>query len=171
MDTSPLTTEIKLSSSVDEQKYQKIGGWLYIVGIGVVLNPILYVYTIAQSVSVLSYDVWRLITTPGTEVYHPMLAPLIVFELVTTVGFLVLSIAVAIYFFQKRKILPKLIITFLLSNLAFCVIDFLWVNSITLSVSLGADYLINWVYRTAIACLIYVPYFLKSKRVKGTFVH
>jgi hypothetical protein len=156
---------------VEEEKYQKIGGWLILVGIGIVVNPIRLLLPIGKLIPILFEGKWKILTTPGTTAYHPMWAPSIIFELVGNIAFLVFSIVLAILFFQKRSVLPKVITTFLLLSLAFVVVDFLLANSIPVVASQGNQGPLGEIVRSIIVCLIWVPYFQISKRVKGTFVH
>jgi hypothetical protein len=60
---------------------------------------------------------------------------------------------------------------YLLSNVAFIVIDHLLANSIPFLADQGAERFAAGIVRPVIYCLIWIPYFLISKRVKGTFVH
>lgn len=168
-------TEKILASStiekVEEEKYQKIGGWLILVGISIVVNPFRLLFPIGNLIQVFLNESWTILTTPGTTAYHPMWAPLIIFELLGNIAFLVFSIALAVLFFQKRSVLPKVITIFLLLNLAFIVVDFLLANSIPVVASQGNQGPLGEIVRSIIGCLIWVPYFQISKRVKGTFVH
>src|SRR4030042_1007320 len=103
-----------------EKQYDNIGGWLILVAIGLIFTPIrLLVVVVKDLLPVLSGDVWSRLTTPGTESYHALWAPLLIFEMVGNCLFILFSIIIAIFFFQKRTFVPKLIIALLLSNLVF----------------------------------------------------
>jgi uncharacterized protein DUF2569 len=171
---SVIDKEIIASSTIkkdEEQKYQKIGGWLILVGIGMVLNPFRLLLTIGQIIPIFFNGSWSILTTPGTTTYHPMWAPSIIVEFLGNIAFLVFSIVLAVIFFQKRSVVPKVITAFLLLNLAFVVVDFLLANSIPAVASQGNQGPLGEIARSIIVCLIWVPYFQISKRVKGTFVH
>jgi len=172
-DTTQDSAEIQSEPSIQEQNYQKIGGWLILVAIGVVVTPFIYLYILYTNFLPIFTDnnTWAVLTTPGTQAYHPMWAPLIIFEILGNVGLFVFSIAVAIAFFQKRRFLPKLYITLLLSVLAFLIIDHLLSQSIPYIASMDNTDSIRGIIRGAATSAVWIAYFLKSERVKGTFVN
>ncbi len=167
--------EIQNPTQAEEPKYPKIGGWLILTAIALVVNPLLLLYQIIKTIPTLSGETWAMLTTPGTTVYHPMWAPLTIFELLVNVAFLFFLIVLAVFFFQKRRVFPKLFIAFLLLDLAYLVIDYLAgsavVNSIPALAGQGTQGVGMTIIRNGIYSLIWIPYFLVSKRVKGTFVH
>ena len=147
--------EIQIVQSTEEHYYQEFGGWLILAAFGVVASPIIYLVNASIG---LSSD------------HHPTVAPLVIFEIVANIGLFILSIAVAVAFFQKRKFLPKLIIATLLSGLAVAVIDYLLAHLIPILASM--DYT-DWTRRIIFSgCMtgVWINYFLKSERVKATFV-
>jgi len=169
-------SEIQSSTKAEEPIYPSIGGPLILTAIGMVVNPLLMLYQLFSSwLPAVSGEAWTALTTSGTPFYHPMWAPLIISELVGNVAFLIFSIILAGFFFQKRRVFPKLFIAFLLSHLAFIVIDYLVANAVASSIPRLAGQADQGVgvalARSAIYGAIWIAYFLKSKRVKGTFVH
>jgi membrane-bound metal-dependent hydrolase YbcI (DUF457 family) len=93
------------------------------------------------------------------------------FEGVGNTALIVFSVIVAIYFFQKRRIVPKLMIALLLANVFFVGTDYFVANVIPAVGSQKDVESMTEFARVVIACVIWVPYFLVSKRVKATFVH
>jgi hypothetical protein len=163
---APEQNKVKLT------KYEKIGGWLILVGFGVITSPIRLAKAISENLPAYETATWDALTTPGTEAYHPMWERLLVFEMLGNISFFIFSLVIAIYFFKKKSQLPRLLIVFMVANLLFMIADY----------SLGASipYLKNdasfvsearqETIKMAMGCLIWIPYFLISKRVKGTFV-
>ena len=154
-----------------EIAYQKIGGWLILCAIGLMLYPVqTMVFLITELIPALSPDNWSALTSPTSPYYHSFLAPLVIAELVGNICFFIFSICLVIFFFQRRKYAPKLIIFFLIGNLIFVGFDYLVTTFIIIRPSkINMDATINFV-RTTAAGLIWVPYFLFSKRVARTFV-
>lgn len=154
------------------QQYEKIGGWLILLAIGLILTPLrVLVFLGKDFVPIFTTKTWSVLTTPGTGAYHPLWAPILMFEGVGNTVLIVFSVIVAIYFFQKRRIVPKLMIALLLSNLFFVGADYFAANLIP---GVGSQKDVESMREFAgvvIACSIWVPYFLVSKRVKATFVH
>ncbi len=153
-----------------EKKYDKIGGLLILVAIGMVLAPIrILLMTVKNLFPAFSKQIWSLLTTPGARAYHPLWKPLLIGELVGNILFLGFSVLIAVFFFQRRRSVPKLAVTFLLANLLFVVIDYYAVGLIPVAATADVGTK-QEIIRTLIVCLIWVPYWLVSKRVKGTFV-
>ena len=154
-----------------EIKYLKIGGWLILFAIGLILYPVqTMIFLIMDLIPALSAENWSAITSPISVNYHPFLSHLIIAELIGNTAFFVFSICLIIFFFQRRKITPKLIIWFLAGNFIFVGFDYLVANFIILrpdSINMGAA--INFI-RTTVAGLVWIPYFTFSKRVQRTFV-
>jgi hypothetical protein len=154
-----------------QKQYDKIGGWLILVAIGLILAPIrLLVVLFKDLLPALSADTWSRLTTPGTEAYHPLWAPLLFFEIIGNCLFIVSPIIVAVFFFQKRRFVPRLIIVLLLANLVFVAIDYFAADLIPFVAAQEDMGSLVELIRVLIACAIWVPYFLVSKRVKGTFI-
>jgi len=154
-----------------QKQYDKIGGWLILVVIGLILAPIrLLVVLFKDLLPALSADTWSRLTTPGTEAYHPLWAPLLLFEIIGNCLFIVSPIIIAIFFFQKRRFVPRLIIVLLLTNLVFVAIDYFAADLIPFVAAQEDMGSLVELIRVLIACTIWVPYFLVSKRAKGTFV-
>ena len=155
----------------DETAYQKIGGWLILCAIGLILYPVqTLVFLFTELIPALSPENWSALTSPASPYYHSFLAPLVIAELVGNICFFIFSICLVIFFFQQRKYAPKLIILFLAGNLIFVGFDYFVTTFIIIrSSSIDMDATINFV-RTMVAGMVWVPYFIFSKRVGKTFV-
>jgi len=163
-------TEYKTGQG-DETDHQKIGGWLILCAIGLILYPVQTLVSLfTELLPALSSEHWSAFTSAASPAYHPLLAPLVVAELVGNLFFLIFSICLAVFFFQQRKYVPKLIISFLIANLIFVGIDYFVTQYIIIRPSsINVDATINFV-RTAAAGIVWIPYFVFSKRVGRTFV-
>jgi hypothetical protein len=151
--------------------YQKIGGWLILCAIGLVLYPVqTMVSLITELIPALSPENWSVLTAPASTYYHPFFAHLVIVELVGNILFLIFSICLVVFFFQQRKYAPKLIILFFAVNLIFVGFDyFVTTFFIIRPDSINMEAAINFI-RTTVASLVWIPYFMFSKRVKNTFV-
>jgi len=159
------------TSTCSDSSYHKIGGWLLLYAIGLVLYPVkLAISLVTELVPVYAHENWARLTTPGTVGYDPLWRPVLISELVGNCCFLIFSICLIVFFFQRRHVVPRLVIIFLLSNLVFVGVDFFLTYFYLLRAdSLSMEAVINMV-RTAVASIIWIPYFIVSKRVKATFV-
>ena len=154
--------------SEERQEYPKIGGWLILAGFAIVLNPILHVLIIFRDfVPIFFGKNWSILTTPGTTYYHPVWSSHIILGLLGNIALIVFSIFIALFFFQRKKVLPKMIIAFYIFQLLFVVLDNVLSNMIPKSCTILPCYDLT---SMLIGTSIWVSYFLISKRVKRTFV-
>jgi uncharacterized membrane protein YqgA involved in biofilm formation len=160
----------KIINNDGNKDYDKIGGWLIICAIGLVLYPVQAVVSLfTEIMPALSSENWSRLTIPGSDSYHPLWAPLLIAELIGNGCFLILSTGLIVYFFKQRKFVPRLATLFLAANFIFVGLDCYFtqvVLSTTAPTSMGPT--INFV-RTLVASIIWITYFHFSQRVKRTF--
>ncbi|MGH7167368.1 MAG: DUF2569 family protein, partial [Nitrospiraceae bacterium] len=90
------------TDNTPEERYQNIRGWLLLMAVGMILFPLQVVGTLAVDLlPAFSEDGWALLTTPGTPVYHPLNAPILIFELWGNILLLVGALILAVEFFRK----------------------------------------------------------------------
>ena len=153
------------------EKFDKIGGWLVICAIGLALYPVQAAVSLySEIMPALSSENWLRLTLPDSASYHPLWAPLLIAELIGNGCFLILSTVVVVLFFKRRKFVPKLAIIFLAANFIFVSLD-CYFTQVILATTDPANMgpIINFV-RTLVASIIWITYFLFSKRVKRTFI-
>jgi len=152
------------------KSYSKIGGWLILCAVGLVLYPVQSLYSlITELIPVVFSDNWAALTSPTNPGYHSLWAPLVIAELIGTIGFFIYSIVVLLFFFRRHHWAPKLIIVFMIANMIFVGADYFIINFFLIRTnSVNVDATINLV-RTVVAGAIWVPYFVFSRRVEKTF--
>jgi len=155
--------------SPDLAPYDGVRGWLILIAIGLFLRIGLYVKSLCTDYTE-AWDVgqWNVLTVPGSASYDALWAPTLMFELSFTLLFPVLSVLCLILLFQRRKIFPRVMITFLLLVLVFKIIDEVVAGLIPLVAKqqsgVDSDFL-----RVIFQTVIWVPYLRYSKRVRATF--
>jgi hypothetical protein len=148
-----------------------LGGWLSLVGFGLLLAPWTRLGFLVQTFPpIFSDGTWELLTTPGGEAYHPLWAPFLLGELVGNLAFIGAGLALILFFFLRSRRFPRLYIAVTIANLLFVLAD-AWLASIVVpdEPMFGPD-TASEVGRSVVGALIWVPYMLASKRVKNTFV-
>jgi len=131
-----------------------IGGWLMIPAIGLVLGPI-------RSTT----DLYRALTM--IQIFAPEMTddPYFVLTLLIDVAMIVAGIVVAVLFFQKRRVAVRaiigLMIASILANLVQVQLCQAMFEEVDPKPTIGA----------CVRGAIWIPYFLKSKRVRNTFVN
>jgi hypothetical protein len=141
-----------------------LSGWLVLVAIGLVVAPFVMLYTIV-TVNL------PLLTDHRYQPYlssHPALAALTVFEVFTNIIFIACVLALAFLFFTKRKGFPTFMIIYRVTQCSVILIDTITAHALIPSANLTASY--ATVARSLIGALVWIPYFVFSRRVKATFV-
>jgi transglutaminase-like putative cysteine protease len=144
-------------------------GWLILVGFGLCLAPVLRLNTFGHNFeSYFSNDVWQSVAMPQGGAYHPLYAPLLIFELLVNELCLGLNATLLVLFFTKRKAFPALYVFFLVGNAGFMIIDDVGSSVISAAKATGDSHV--EVIRAVPSAIIWTLYALKSRRVKATFV-
>ncbi|MGH8601258.1 MAG: DUF2569 domain-containing protein [Gammaproteobacteria bacterium] len=149
-----------------------IGGWLILVVIGLIYSPIQIAYFLMMELWPIFTDgTWSVLTTSGTEAYHPLWAPLLVFEVIGNLGSIALALATLWFMFKRSRRTPAVAIAWLLWTAAFVIADFIGADMIPAVASQQVDPdTVKQLVRSIVSVCIWVPYFMVSKRVKATFV-
>lgn len=154
-----------------EPLYKGIGGWLIFPLLGLIITPIegsFQMYNIYWQIFAKGY--WSSLTTPGTEVYHAFFGPLLIFEGFGNSLTIALSVVTLWFFLRKSRLLPRLMISLLIFNFVFVCGDFFLSDLVPAVAAQSDSQSTIELGQAVIGTLIWVPYFLKSKRVKQTFV-
>ncbi|MBN2834393.1 MAG: DUF2569 domain-containing protein [Candidatus Delongbacteria bacterium] len=148
-----------------------LSGWLILVGIGVVLSPIrLLVTTVSVFQPIFTDGTWEALTTVGSEVYNPLWGPLLIGEVLYNLCMVLASTYLIYLFFSKHHRFPSFYIAIFAVSLIFIPLD-AWLISFVMPGEPMFDPDTAKEYgRVLVVGLIWVPYMLKSKRVKVTFV-
>lgn len=148
-----------------------MGGWLILPAIGLFVLPIrLAVILYDDFLPIFREGYWEVLTTPGSGAYHHLWAPVITFEIVCNAFLIIFDIILLFLFFAKSYRFPTLMIAFLASNLVFVASDFFLANLIPAVAAAGNAGSVIELSPIIISAMIWIPYFLVSKRVKNTFV-
>ncbi len=155
----------------DEKKLEGLGGWLILVGLGIIASPIkisVQVYPVYSKL--FTSGSWAALTTPGTEAYHPLWAPILISEISINVVLALTWLFIAFLFFAKKRLFPKWYIGILVFTLTFMLVDAVAIKAVLPNEEIFDPDTIKELARTLVTMLIWVPYMLMSKRVKATFV-
>lgn len=164
----PITNENKKIT----KEVSGLGGWLILPMLGLFLMPVKVAHLLATvHIPIFSEGYWKLLTSPESEAYNPLWAPLICFEIAGNLFFGCFAIYLLYLFFRKNYRLPKKYIIFLITNIVFIVTVHFAVGLIPEAADPDTDsQSMKEIVRAIIAASIWIPYFLKSERVRNTFV-
>ncbi len=155
----------------NDNELKGLGGWLILVGIGLVLAPIRILVTVVPVYApILEEGVWSALTTPGSVAYHPLWEPL----LITEIAYNSLMVAASLYliylFFSKHYLFPRVYIGISLLALVFIPLDAWLVTKVLPDEPMFNSETTKEFVRVFIASLIWIPYMFVSERVKLTFI-
>jgi len=146
-----------------------LGGWLIVIAIKLIMTLLTAGGMLMTIVPIFGGDAWTAITTPGTDAYHPLFGPLIVFELVGNLVLVSGTLALLVMFFRKSPSFPRWMIALLVFGPLLTIADLYWASQIpsaALEVNAGEA---GDLARSIAGACIWVPYMLVSKRVRNTF--
>jgi hypothetical protein len=155
----------------DANSLNGLGGWLVLVGLGICLGPFTRVIPLAQNwEGFFAIDVWQNVATPQGADYHPLLGPLLIFEVLSNAFLFVLNLLAIALFFKKRRAFPKVYIGLLLGGSILVIADELLSLGIPLLGDTKGTFNAASLVRTFAVSLLWCAYMLKSRRVQATFV-
>jgi hypothetical protein len=134
-----------------------IGGWLIIPAIGLVLGIIKAAVIFSQDINTIQIFTPELLSDVRLWV-----------GIVINAVMIIAAIVVAILFFSKRRVAVMAITILMIASIVGSVIQLLLGVAIFGEVSSDG---INPVLHACVFAAIWIPYFVKSKRVKNTFVN
>lgn len=159
-----------MPTNQDQSAPSGIGGWLILIAIGLCLTPIRIGAEIVQGVRSLQPLAWRAVTTPGSPAYHPLFGPLIIGEMVANVVLLGWALVLLYLFFTKGHAFPRAMIAFLIVRVVIQMADIFVASSIPVAAGSIGPRVYGSLAGNLLVVLVWVPYFLKSRRVAATFV-
>lgn len=159
-------------SEEETPQYKGLGGWLILVIIGLFVAVAFQAYAAYESITLFTDG-----TVESLKAYIPGYSSALKFELITEILFLAFIVYLIYLFFRKSRKFPKYYVPFLIISVAYLIIDYVILSSLTVS-SNEMKQVIDEVLseqgteigRVVISAIIWGLYMTKSKRVKATFV-
>ena len=112
----------------EEKKLEGLGGWLILVGIGLVLAPIVMLTEIVPVYQEMVQDgSWTAIISGEVDNRYPGFKATLLFEAVVNAMLFAAYLVLIALFFMKKRLFPKLYIFTLAVNVLFLIGDnYLW---------------------------------------------
>ncbi len=166
------TPRFRATSAQTEMKQAPpFRGLLILVGFGVCVSPLKIVASMSEATNAyFSLDIWQEFAMPAGESYHPLIAPLLVMEVIANVSFGIFSLTLIYLFFAKRKLFPSAYIITSLLSLIFLGLDEAIVMKIPILAQAVSREETREIIVAGIGSLIFCPYMVMSERVKSTFI-
>jgi len=147
--------------------YDNIGGWMILPAIGIFLSPVRKLVNIYEN-GYFEYLHWNILTNPIHASYNPSLGVLVLIEYIYEIATLCFSILLIILLWNRRTSFPLLICCLYGLNVLVLIVETVWLRELQLPTGFeGKDSVSS--YGLIFAALIWIPFFVYSDRVKGTF--
>lgn len=164
------------SATVDTLGPSGIGGWLVLPFLGLLVSLGITGFSLYSDViPALGSDVWPVLTTPGSAVYHASWAPYLITAAVLNCVVILASLTLLFLGFGKRKAFPLGMVAFYVLCVVAMSLD-VWAAEGFLAEAMPAEAAEMkpeaWrdFVRSITTGLLWSVYFLVSKRVKNTFI-
>jgi hypothetical protein len=149
-----------------------IGGWLLLPALGLIATPLVLAFGIYKDLlPALRPDVWNAVTDPHSTTYNSLLGPLIVYEVLVSLTLFAFTLWLLWNFFTKSRRAPKLFVIWLAASAGTRILDHLLSSQILAVAEKPFDPAdVRDLVHSIVAAAIWIPYFLRSERVKNTFI-
>lgn len=148
-----------------------LGGWLILVGAALFLYLVQLVIIQEYYINFIWTASYEKYTTPGSELYHDLWGPVLVGQILVNSLMLLAGLYAVYLFFKKHKWFPRLFIAILLVTLAAVLVEAWAVSVLYGSESMFEGKAKDELFLSLFCVAVGVPYMLRSKRVKTTFVN
>lgn len=160
--------EVSTPKPKSEPELKGIGGWLILPFIGVIFSALFMPFILwNHNLDVIEY--WSELTLPESANFVPLFKELMYFEVVGNAIIYGTVLYLCYLFFTRKKLIIKVYAFFQIFSLAVIIADLVLANQFLDLEMDSSD--IREVLRGVFGCLVWVPYFFVSVRVRNTFVN
>jgi len=154
-----------------EDELKGLGGWLILVGLGVVIGPFRLLFTLVPMYLPFFQDgLWEDYTSPTSNYYVPYFDLFIIGEIALNTMIISACFYLIYLFFSKSYLFPRFFIGVMLATLILIPLDAWLFTLLFPSEEMFDPETTVEFLRSVIYGAIWIPYMLVSKRVKATFV-
>ncbi|WFA82730.1 DUF2569 domain-containing protein [Paenibacillus amylolyticus] len=150
-----------------------LGGWLILIQIGLWFTLVLLIADMSQVNVIMDPVRWEGVRGVDPELYTEGIRPLLWFGVISSVILLMLVIVNLVLLYKKKRQFPRMMIILYIANVLIGIVTWILIARIEIPREqhvLDPTSAFNLTIRSILTCCIFIPYFLKSVRVKNTFV-
>lgn len=158
---APISQHKEYCPACEEKRYRKIGGFLFIPLFNLFYLGVVYFISAAGNIIIINESYTMMISTHKLYFLMALVANSVLFFMI---------IYVISIFLRKKKSLPKLFIFLIISTVAIPCLDQMSAVNIFDGYKIGFEQIMP-IIRALVFAIIWSLYFLKSVRVKKTFIY
>lgn len=147
-----------------------IGGWLYLVGLGVFVGPLYLGIQLLSNLKEINNGTWSKLIFKSSEYYHPIYFPTLTLELFACVVLFVAQLVQIYLFLKKDKRFPEVYSFVLLLSAISSSFIYFSVSSYPAPDKAVLKTLFTTMIQSIGSAVIWITYMFNSKRVKETFI-
>lgn len=160
------------SGALTKPPLSGLGGWLWLVQLGLALQLAVFAAQLAGLIRYLFADGgWPAIIDSQAPDYHPLMAPLAVYELAELAVLLLATAMMLAGFYRRLQAFPAWIALYLLACLGAVALECVFILLMPSTRESVLQNSLPALLRTAVLAAAWIPYFRRSLRVRNTFVH
>lgn len=155
----------------EEPKITGLGGWLILVAIGLILSPFWIVSTLLTiHLPIFTDGTFALVTSTSSEYFTPGFSLLMSYEVLGNLILFFFIFYLLYLFFSKSKSFPLFFIYSRVGYLVFILLDIIFAKVVFPSETVFDPTTARELFQAIFGAAIWIPYMLRSKRVKNTFI-
>lgn len=168
-------SEVNTNESAVPRQISGLGGWLILIQIGLIYSLLSDILQVAGN-GIFNATTWDKLTDSAYDSYNSLWKPILVTQLAFYSVFTLFVLFTLISFYRKKKYLPKLMIAYYAVSFLFSVVNFILVMQIdnlekATDVPITQTSLVTGLVISAIISGLWIGYFIRSKRVRNTFIN
>jgi hypothetical protein len=168
-----ISREYDPAPRVTQDSARSIGGWLILPAIGFFTRPFFLAFDLISDTTYFNHNTWVSVLQETDFASFSGFGVMLVYELIGNTFFLVFSLLILVQFLRKRSSLPRLVVSYISLDLIFRGLDLAGAKFLIdpqLLPDIDPEELRN-LGAALFSLLVWVPYFLKSSRVRQTFIN
>ncbi len=152
-------------------QYQGLQGWLLLVIFYIVLWPVIFVLYLGDIYTIFSNGFWSRLMDADAESYNPAFAGLLVVEVAVYLFLAVASVVLLYLLLRESRHVPVLLIAIALTYASYLVGSFIFTGVFVDVAIVNHPGVIQMALFSVLQAMVLVTYFLRSRRVKQTFIY
>ncbi|MBY0202478.1 DUF2569 domain-containing protein [Paenibacillus cucumis (ex Kampfer et al. 2016)] len=150
-----------------------LGGWLILIQISLWISFAFLLSDITSVTVIMNPERWVGSRGVSPQFYAEVIRPLLWFGFISSVILFILIVVNLVLLYRRKRWFPRMMIVQYIANVLIGVVTWILIarNEIGREEHiLDATSAFNLIIRSLLTCCIFIPYFLKSVRVKNTFI-